>query len=377
MSILQTPQIKYIDAFDPSYSYDVTFLYDDNQSVKNRLVLTDNETSSVVYDKMQIGMRLSHTIPENTLIAGKQYIAQIQVFDSDNNISNLSEQILFYCFSTPTFVLQGLENEAVINKATLSVTLNYSQTENESIKSYQFFLYNLDNSVRSNSDILYSSASSNYIFYDLKNERSYYIRCVGETSHGMKLDTGLIRFNVKFVLIPANIVFEVKNHEKDGTISLFSGIIDIGYDLDNENYTLCDGLVTFNNNKITYNKGFSIDSDFILHVEAKLLPLGTNFLQLNYGELSLSIRDICGLYYCCLNGVEVSQFAELPKARIVTSTNEYITTSNGKVLQLINADYENDDLVVFELKRVSGLYGLSAYYKSDVHNKLERKEGYT
>ena len=365
---LQTPQIIHINAFDPTIDYNVEFVYDDNQSVKNRLVITNNETSMVVYDQIQIGMVLYHTIPANTLVSGVQYTVQVQVFDTDGNQSNLSDAILFYCYTTPLFSISGISNEELINKANLTITLNYSQEDGEELKDFQFFLYDSDMSLKNQSNILYSSSEMTYTFNSLDNEKSYYIRSIGTTVHGMQLDTDYILFHVQYVKIPANIIFEVENNQKSGYITLFSGIIDIGYDLLNDSYILEEGLLTlFNNNKLTYNKGFSITSDFILHIEAKQLPLGMAFLYLN-NDVYLSVENVCGNYYCKLNGVKTEHYAELPKARIATSdTDKYLSTSDDKVLQIINASYEDGDLVVFEVKRVNGIYGLSAYYKSDVY----------
>ncbi|MBO5093807.1 MAG: hypothetical protein J6C33_05555 [Lachnospiraceae bacterium] len=366
--VLQTPQIIGMNAFDPSLPYELKFTYNDNQVIKNRLVISDHDTGNIIYDKIQNAMKLSHTIPENTLDAGKAYIAQVQVYDADNNSSHLSDQVLFYCYSTPTFSLSGIAKDEIIHKAILKVKLNYEQQEGEALKDYQLYLYNFDNSVHTCSDVLYPSSSMLYTFYGLKNNTSYYIRAIGHTTHGMTLDTGMLLFNVEYVMIPANIVFQVENHCKNGYITLFSGIIDIGYDIENDHYVIENGALKLWNNKLTYNKGFRIDGNFVLHLEAKLLPLNQPFLLLNDG-ITLSVKEICNNYYCCLDGLDISQYAELPKAKIVDGEERLLATSDGYALQIINANYEDNEFVIYEVKRINGIYGLRVYYKADVYGK--------
>lgn len=364
---LQTPQILPINAFDPSYPYVIEFLYDDNQAVKNRLVITDNHTSLIVYDITQDGMRLNHTIPANSLQSSNSYIAQIQVWDGNGNQSNLSEGVLFYCYTTPSFYITGITNEELISKATLSVGLTYVQTEGETLKDFQFYLYNSDGSVRTYSNVLYPSQSPmNYTFYDLQNDTSYYIRAIGHTSHGMNLDTGNILFNVKYITIPANITFEVENNAKNGYITIFSGVIDIGYDVDNDDYLIENGAVKlWNDNKITYNKGFQIEGDFVLHLESKEIPIDKPFLMFDDG-VYLSIGRILNDYYCKLNGINSTQYARIPEGRLTMDGDLYITNDEDKIIESITATYQNEDYLVYEIKRKNGIYGLKVYYKTDI-----------
>lgn len=125
--ILQTPQIVAINAFDPSLPYDIQFIYDDNQIVGNTLVITDNDSGNIVYSQKQSGLKASHTIPGNTLSGGKIYTAKVMVFDSNNNSSNFSEQVLFRCFSAPAFSLSGIFQDELIHKSTLTTRLIYEQ----------------------------------------------------------------------------------------------------------------------------------------------------------------------------------------------------------------------------------------------------------
>ena len=83
--ILQTPSIGAIQSFDPAFDNAIDYYYEDNQQYKNRIVITDNETNAVVYDKTEDSMRLYATIPANILTPGKQYLAQVQVYDIDGN----------------------------------------------------------------------------------------------------------------------------------------------------------------------------------------------------------------------------------------------------------------------------------------------------
>lgn len=365
-TILQTPSIEAIPSFDPSYETTINFYYEDNQPYKNRIVITDNSTSDIVYDRTQDSMRLYVTIPANTLTAGKQYLAQVQVYDIDGNYSNLSDPILFYCFTTPVLKFTNINDNDVYRNASISLTLSYSQAQNEEIKDYQFALYSEDKILQSSSDVIYSSTLHSYTFYGLKNNTKYYLRAYGETIHGMKIDTDYIGINVQYNVIPANVAFQITNMYKSGSIRIEINILSVGYELENNNYSFKDGMLTLKNNSLTYNEGFEITDNFSLFVEAKKLPV-TKFLTTNDNNISLSIINVCDTYYCRMNvkDSDIVMCTSLPKARLCTDDGSYITTDDGRQIEIINTSYEDDDLVVFELKRIKGLYSLNAYYKSE------------
>lgn len=364
--ILQTPSIAAIQPFDPLYAKDIDFYYEDNQPYKNRVVVTNNQTSAVIYDKTQESMRKYVTIPANTLTAGIQYLIQVQVFDVDGNYSNLSEPILFYVFSTPLLSFKNLIDGQIYRNASIELSLSYSQVQSEEIKYYQYGLYTEDKISISSSDSIYSSALSPYTFYGLKNNTKYYLRAYGETINGMTMDTGYLAINIQYEAIPANIGFDIHNIYDKGYISIETNILSVGYELDNDNYEFKDGCLTLKNNSLTYNEGFNIDDDFSLFISAKKLPLG-RFFRIPDNSISLHIVKICNTYYCRLfvKDSELVMCAALPKARISTNNGEYIVTEDGKQIEIIDTSYDDDEFVVFELKRVKGIYSLNVYYKQE------------
>ena len=364
--ILQTPSIEAIQPFDPNYETIVNFYYDDNQPYKNRIVITDNETNIIVYDNTEDSMRLYTIIPANILTAGKQYLAQVQVFDIDGNYSNLSDPVLFYCFTTPLLSFIGINDNDVYRNASIKLTLNYTQNESEEIKDYQFALYTEDKIVVSSSGSIYSSTLSPYTFYGLKNNTKYYLRAYGETVHGMQMDTGYIGINIQYNIIPSNMAFQLTNQYRNGYIQIETNIISIGYKLENDNYRFEDGYLILDDNSLTYNEGFEIIDDFSLFIEAKKLPV-KRFFTTDDNNISLSIINVCNVYYCRLHvkNSDLVICASLPKARLSTDNGGYIITDNGMQLEIINTSYDDDEFVVFELKRIKGLYSLNAYYKRD------------
>ena len=365
-TILQTPSIEAIQSFDPAFDAAINYYYEDNQQYKNRIVITDNETSNVVYDKTEDSMRLYATIPANTLTPGKQYLAQVQVYDIDGNYSNLSDAALFYCFTTPTLSFVRISDNDVYRNASIQLTLSYSQAQNEEIKNYQFVLYTEDKIVLTSSNVFYSSALSSYTFYGLQNNTKYYVRAYGETINGMQMDTGYVAINIQYERIPANIGFYIQNIYDKGYISIETNILSVGYETENDNYEFVDGCLILKNNSLTYNEGFEITGDFSLFIEAKKLPI-SKFFTVGDGSISLNIVKICNTYYCRLFVKDSSlvMCTALPKARITTNNGEYIITEDGKTIEIINTSYDDNELVVFELKRVKGIYSLNAYYKQE------------
>ncbi|MBD5537856.1 MAG: hypothetical protein HDQ99_19835 [Lachnospiraceae bacterium] len=358
---LATPSITAIGVFDPVESYDIHFTYTDNQSVQNRLVIIDPETYETVYDKTILTMKLLHTVPAEILHAGKCYTASIQVFDADNNQSNLSDSVLFYCYTKPTFILEDFPS--VCKNASIKLSLSYSQPEGETLKSYQFFMYDYNHNMQNCSDIFYTSNNLNYSFSGLQNHYTYYFRVIGETTHGYKLDTGYLTVSVDYNVVPTNAVLLLENVYRRGYISIKTNIRSIGYELKNDNYFFEGDTVTlYGDNYLKYNEGFSIDGDFSLFIEAQKLPLGT-FLRTEKGTFTLSIINVCDIYYCEFKAEDYVLYCPLPKEGLATVDGDYIVTKDENILEISNMDYDDGSFIVFELKRVNFAYSLNAYYK--------------
>ena len=359
---LATPSIIAIGVFDPTEPYDIHFTYTDNQAVQNRLVITDPETYETVYDKTILTMKLLHTVPAEILHAGKCYTASIQVFDADNNQSNLSDSVLFYCYTKPTFILEDFPS--VCKNASIKLSLSYSQPEGETLKSYQFFIYDFNHNMLNRSDTFYTDEHMHYSFSGLQNHYTYYFRVIGETTHGYKLDTGYFAVAVDYNVVPTNAVLLLENVYRRGYISIKTNIKSIGYELKNDNYFFEGDTVTlYGDNYVKYNEGFSLDGDFSLFVEAKKLPLGT-FLRTENGTFTLSIVRVCDLYYCEFKADDYALYYPLPKAGISTTEDDYLVTADEKVLEIVNLNYDDDDFIVFEVKRENSVYSLNAYHKS-------------
>lgn len=241
-----------------------------------------------------------------------------------------------------------------------------AEAQNEQIKDYQFTLYSQDKILLTSSKVFYSSTLSSYTFYSLQNNTKYYVRACGETINGMQMDTGYVAINIQYERIPANIGFYIQNIYDKGYISIETNILSIGYETENDNYKFVDGCLILKNNSLTYNEGFEITGDFSLFIEAKKLPI-SKFFTVGDGSLSLNIVKICNTYYCRLFVKDSSlvMCTALPKARITTNNGEYIITEDGKTIEIINTSYDDNELVVFELKRVKGIYSLNAYYKQE------------
>ena len=368
--ILQTPIINQIIPFDPTEEHIIEFTYDDNQSIRNRAVVSESISGTIIYDNTQDTMRLQHIIPANTLLSGKQYLIQIQVFDIDNNSSNLSDATLFYCFTNPTFDFgEEIIDGVIYRNANIQLLLNYYQPDGEGLRSFQFFQYSFDKTLIESSSVFYLQDHRKYTFYRLDNNTTYYFRAIGETTHGMILDTGYVEVNIAYFIVPSNMLLEVKNIYNDGYIQLHSNIIIIGYELENDNWELKDGELHLWDNSLTYNSGFSVDGDFILMIEARRLPLGT-FLTTNNNEFSLSIVRFLNTYYCKLTikDNDICYYSELPTSYLLSDDNSLVVTNNDELMITDWKSYAFEDFndrIVFEVKRVNGIYSLDTYYKSD------------
>lgn len=370
MSILSTPILSVQNVIDPSLNNNISFLYSDTQINSKRLLIKDTASLDIVYDNIQLGMSTSYDLVANSITPG-QYYMQVQVFDFDGNESELSSPVLLYCYSTPIIVFDNLSDR--INKSSVSVTVSYSQAQNDNIKEYVFYLYDNQKNLLKQSETFYSDSSKTYTFYGLENLSTYYIRCIGQSIHGLSCDTGYCQFYVDYIIQPNNVIVKLENHRCDGYISLSCNIIDIGYGIEGEYYEFKNEELILDNTKIIYNSGFDFSDEFSIFVKARKLLLNDSFFiyKTSSGDVTLSVVKIADNYYCKLTSEaaigEYNRYALLPNVALA-DTNEnktLVSDENESILEDIVLDAINNYIVVFEIKRKNNLYSLNVYYEEN------------
>lgn len=355
VKILPTPIINVITPFDPSEKHDISFVYIGEQHNRIRAVITNNSSSQVVLDEAIEKGGSVYTVPENVLTPGEQYLIQIQVlYVTDGGTiekqSNLSDTVLFYCFTTPVFLFNEIIDNSEYNSSDISLSLKYSQKENEPIKNFQFLQYDINNTLINSSNTFYSTDAMTHVFYKMNNNSYYSFRAIGETAHGIKLDTGYIRVHVNYATIPPNNVsLQLENNYCNGYITVTVNIKDIRYRVNNDDYSFNGGKLKLEKgNFVTYYDDSLAKDDFSIFIEAVKLPVGKTFFSTKDNEIALDMINICESVYCKLSikGTDYHQFVKINNAKI----------QNGMV-------YVNNKTIVIVLKRKDELYYLDVEYK--------------
>lgn len=332
------PIIYNIPSFDAHIGTTIKFTWLGNQPVSNTLIIRDNMTNEIVYNKTQWTMKLEHIIEPNTeLFNGDLYNASIIVTDKDGFDSDQSNKIPFFCFTTPTFDI-NIEPYQVIQSQTYGVEILYSQPEGELLQWYRIKVYD------SNDVIVYDSNIRYYLetvkITNLQDNNEYSIIAIGETLTGMPLSTDRIDFTVDFIKPEVYFMCEVENMYNTGGVYIKSNIISVegssDSDVDYVDYTVAD----LTNNVVHFHKGFSISGDFSLMLYGYQFNVGDCILQLVGKDEIISVYYRCdyyGTYYFELNAIY--------------KNNKYmITTVN---------DY-NSEMVALWITRENGLFRMEA-----------------
>lgn len=375
MAILPTPTLSLISTFDPSKNNNIYFSYNGNQIKKKRIVIIDNKTFKTILDKTQLGMKLCYDLPANTIKTG-QYTAQIQVFDFDGNSSELSQPVLFYCYSTPSVSFSNFTDK--INKSSINLSLSYTQAENDSVKEFAFYLYDLQKKIVTKSNNFYSLNDSSYTFLGLKNLTTYYVQCKGTSLHNMDFDTGLCEINVNYIAQPNNMLLRLSNNKCEGYIQVDCNIIDVGYIIEGGKPEFKNGEVILDNKKVTYISGFDFSDNFSMFIKARKIPLDTTFFgyTTSSGNVELSIKKIALNYYCVLRADSVIgsyyRYVKLPNIMIIDENSNQIIDENSNVISSqVTIDDINNYIIVFEVKRKNNLYNLKAYYEDNGYIEIK------
>lgn len=267
---LTQPIVNPISAFDATRAHNITFtVIGGAQVVANRLVISNNETGAIVYNKTAITMKLEHTIPANTLTNGGYYNAVVYTIDNANNESVASTAVPFYCYSQPVLTIDNIPATETIENGTYTFTGTYIQQEGEILNSYQYTLYDSNKNVLSKTPLIYyeTDSSLSYTFVGMSNDTSYYIELSGETVNGTHITSGVIYFTVRYIQPASFAICDLVNNCDDGYIQVSSNIVAIDGKsnpdppiyIDDKEVDLRDS-----NSWVEWDSGFRIQDDFTL-----------------------------------------------------------------------------------------------------------------
>ena len=336
------PQIKNISPFDATKDYDLSIMWAGDMAYKNRLIIYDNDTLVTIYDKTITTFYLRHTIPANTLINGKKYLAQVQVFNRTNEASPLSDKLLFSVLKTPTFYFKNINNGDLVNNSSLTASVHYEQENWELIGSYKFYLYDSLKQLLLESETYTEQDNILYTYRGLENSTSYFVRCKGITVNGMDIDTGYIQITVNFVNPSKYSKIYATNFPDKGYNTYETNVKIIQYNGDKK-YKFENGFIDLTDNEITYDEGFNIATDFTLMVRGKRLDQAALIFTGHNGEnrinLSSYIYDVGKIRY---------------KLVSTNALTEYILYSEDLV-------FGPTDIVTIWIRRINNVYGLKIY----------------
>ena len=317
---LTKPQL-YIEssyAFDATYEREFKYLWSsgNNQSVANTLIIRDNETNTIVYNTKQETLLLKHILPANTLQNGKTYNVCIQVFDRDNNASELSDTLIFKCYTTPTISL-NIANEQVIRSSSYLFTVSYSQLEGEELQYYSLELYDGNKQRLYNTGARYN-IEAGITLTDFIDNTSYYVKAYGQTINHMEIETDLILFHVEYITPELYSYMTVENRELYGDIQFTSFLVSIeGKGINgeptfinneyidtvngvaikfDENFNFSNGIISLVGKNFTVNQPFLIMKNNTYHTMTFTWKYGTykqeNDIEKWYVELKCTDNKV-------------------------------------------------------------------------------------
>lgn len=326
---LTKPILAKVPAWDVGVGQTFTFdVIGGDQFVGSTLTIVNNQTGVVVYTKTQTSFRSEIVVPPNAsgLANGVYYSAYVTTTNAGGDVSPASNSIQFYCYSTPTWGFTNISQGGIVPNSTFVPEVNYNQSEGELLSSYVITLYDAFQTQIATSGVNYISSSTlplslTYTFTGLEDNTQYYVKAEGVTVEGSVLDSGFIRFTVRYTNPSGYSKFTLENNCQEGYITYTSNVAVIEGEADPPpifigNTIDLRGIGAY----ARWDNGFEVDGDFTLKAWLSQPNLNSDLITLNneYGEdIILGIRQsgngkiyadllVGGEYYIYSNSIDAS-----------------------------------------------------------------------
>ena len=338
-------------AFDANIDQSFTFQVVGNQSVRNRLTITEAVSGSVVYSQTQETLRNQHTLPAGALSNGLSFSAVITVFDINNN-EMTSAPITFITLSTPIWGFANLSANDVVRNSSFTVDIKYGQLQGELLNEYRLTLFTSTMAEIWNSGTMLGNTVP--ITIDgLTHSSRYFLRATGRTVNGFILDTGFIPFIVEYESVGLFAVLRLENREREASVRIQSNIVLIEgrhYPEDLEAKFIDNNMIDLRRRRrrVVFDEGFNLDGDFIIQFVGFGFRLNREVLILSDGWNNIELFWREGNFHDGSGETTPHTYVEL----ISRPFPNYVIFSNYL------EDISDTDMLHVWLRRVDGLYEL-------------------
>ena len=251
-----------------------------DQITQNNLVIENILDNSIVYNQIVESFQYSHSIDANTLINGTQYRAKIRVGNINNEFSDFSDSVVFYCFSTPLVSMSNITEGIVVNSSSVTPIGVFTQLEDEELESYRYYLYDSNSVLLSVSTEKFDGLLT-HTFSGLKDNESYKIELKTYTVNSITTSSGLISFSVNYISPKFYSALELENINDRASIKINSHIIDIVGQVNSGEISYEDDeWVNLNSGSIYFDDGFNIENNFTLRFWCKYITEYETLIEL-------------------------------------------------------------------------------------------------
>ena len=270
---LVTPTLLPMAAFDATQQATFTFTVQGSsaQVVANQLTIREQDTNDIVYQEKQETFTYTHVVNADELTNGTYYNATISTFDTNDNQSQESVPIQFWCYTTPTLQFTNIPSSGIITNSSFNFQFTYTQIENEPINSYVVNLFNSSQVQIATSGVQYATTgtppySGSYTFTGFENNTVYYVQVTATTTEGTIISTGLQQFTVQYTRPDLFTLVQLTNNCDEGYVTITSNIILIEGSSNPDPPTYINNQevdLTDEGSWVQWNEGFSITGDMM------------------------------------------------------------------------------------------------------------------
>lgn len=307
------PIMDKVAAFDARNIHEFTFnVIGGAQIVSNRLVITNNITNEVVYDKTIDTFTFVHEVPANTLSNYNEenstgyYNVVVYTIDNAGNQSIPSTPVVFYCYSTPSLTIvdfSTIEPESnIVKNSSYQFQANYIQIEGELLNTYKFVLYDSNKEEISNSGLIYYAENSDleYTFSGMSDNTQYYIEVQGQTVNDTIISSGLVQFSVQYIQPASFAIVELENNCEGGYIQIKSNIKPIDGKTNPDPATYIEDKeidLTENGSWVEWSEGYTIEKDFTMRIWGRDFNPNTKVLEMSNQNNSTTDPNRIEMYW--------------------------------------------------------------------------------